>query len=54
MCSIIVADVMAIGWAVRRDYILANPRVPTNTAAEAPQPPTVMAAWLGNRSTAAL
>lgn len=36
---------MAIGCAVRRDYIPAHPRVPAHTAAAAPQPPIVMAAW---------
>lgn len=44
MCSIIVADVMVIGCAVRRDYILANPQVPANTATAAPQLPTLIAA----------
>ena len=45
MCSIIVADIMAIPCAVRRDYILANPQVAASIATAAPQPPTAIAAW---------
>lgn len=45
MCSIIVADIIATGWAVSRDCILANPQVLANTATAALQPPTAIAAW---------
>lgn len=45
MCSIIVADIIAIGCAVSRDCILANPQVPANTATAALQPPTAITAW---------
>lgn len=53
MCSIIVADIMAIGGAVSCDYILANPQVPANTATAAPSA-SHDDSCLGNRSTATL